>query len=584
MLRQGVGLFREPRDDATMKHLVTIPTKRFVNVICGTLAASLLIAAGSAAAKPDKDIRLQALATYDSSSGEGGAEIAVFDSVNELVLVTNGAENRIDIFPFFGGAPSFFDLSAFGGGVQSIAVSNGLAAAAVAADPVVLPGSVVFFDPANPGAGASAVVPVGALPDMVTFNFEGTQALVANEGEPRCIDGDGNGVTDPTQATDPEGSISIIDIAGGAPVGVTTVGFSAFNGMEAALQAEGVRVGTWPGATVAEELEPEYIAVAKDGKTAYVTLQENNALAIVDVRAAAVTDIVGLPLKDHSLATNSLDASDRDDQANIREWPTHGMSMPDSIASWKSKGKTYTATANEGDGREYYDNADNDDGGGAALCFIDEARVKDVTQDAGFPLPADIPTIDDLQEDENLGRLKMTRFFPSEFYGGTPPTDDTDPADVPGLTYTKLASYGARSVSIWDENGNLVWDSGDQFANKILATIGEDAWVNGPVIGTEGPPDNRSDDKGAEPEAVAAGKAYGRNLLFVGLERAGGVMTLDATDPTSPTLLEWVQTADIAPEGIQFVKEDESPTDNPLLIVSYEVTGTTTVFEVLKDE
>ena len=90
---------------------------------------------------------------------------------------------------------------------------------------------------------------------------------------------------------------------------------------------------------------------------------------------------------------------------------------------------------------------------------------------------------------------------------------------MPGLAYTKLASYGARSVSIWDEDGNLVWDSGDQFAEKILATIGEDAWVNGPVIGTEDPPDDRSDDKGAEPEAVASGKAYGRNLLFVGLER-----------------------------------------------------------------
>jgi hypothetical protein len=558
------------------------PAHRLARLLAGTLAAVAVVGAGPAAAKPQKDIRLQALATYDSGSGELGAEIAVFDSVNELVLVTNGAENRIDIFPFFGGSPEYFDLSSFGGGVQSVAVANGLAVAVVAADPVVLPGSAVFFDPADPGAGASAVVPVGALPDMVTFNFQGTQVLVANEGEPRCIDGDGNGVTDPTQATDPEGGITIIDIAGGAPAGVRTVGFSAFNGMTAALQAEGVRVGTWPGATVAEELEPEYIAVAKDGKTAYVTLQENNAVAIVDVRAGAVTDIVGLPLKDHSLAANSLDASNRDDAANIREWPTHGMSMPDSITSWKSKGRTYTATANEGDGREYYDNADNDDGGDAELCFIDEARVKDVPLDAGFPLPSDIATIDELQEDENLGRLKVSRFFPSEYYGATPPTGDTDPADVPGLAYTKLASYGARSVSIWDEDGNLVWDSGDRIAETVLATIGEDAWVNGPVIGTEDPPDDRSDDKGAEPEAVAAGKAYGRNLLFVGLERAGGVITFDATDPSSPTLLEWVQTADVAPEGIQFVAEDESPTGRPLVIVSYEVTGTTTVFEVLQ--
>jgi hypothetical protein len=137
-------------------------------------------------------------------------------------------------------------------------------------------------------------------------------------------------------------------------------------------------------------------------------------------------------------------------------------------------------------------------------------------------------------------------------------------------------------VTIWDSAGNLVWDSGDQIANKVLATIGEDAWVNGPVLGTTGAPDGRSDDKGAEPEAVAAGKVFGRNMIFVGLERTGGIMTFDATDPTSPTLLEWVQTADISPEGMQFVREDDSPTGTALLIVSYEVSGTTTVFEVDK--
>jgi DNA-binding beta-propeller fold protein YncE len=554
--------------------------RRLLTVTLASFTLTAVAGVSPANAKQTKDIRLAPLVTFDSGSGEGGAEIAALDTVNNLVLVTNGAENRIDIFPLSGGAPSSLDLDPYGAGVQSIAVKNGLAVAVVAADPVVLPGSAVFFDPANPGAGASAVVTVGALPDMVTFNYQGTQVLIANEGEPRCIDANGTGVTDPALATNPEGSVSIIDIMQGGPAGVTTVDFGAFNGSEANLRAKGVRVGTWPGATVAQDLEPEYITVAKDGRTAYVSLQENNAIAIIDPRAAAVVDIVGLGLKDHSDPANALDASDRDDAANIRGWPVHGMRMPDAITAWKSKGQTFMATANEGDSREYYDNADNDDSG--TLCFIDESRIKDLTLDAGFPLPPGIATLDDLQEDENLGRLKMTKFFPSEFDGGIPPIDDTDPSEIPGLTYAKLASYGARSVTIWDSAGQLVWDSGDQIAQKILATIGEDAWVNGPVLGTTSAPDGRSDDKGAEPEAVAAGKAYGRNLVFVGLERAGGIMVFDATDPTSPKLLEWAQTADISPEGMQFVKEDESPTGTPLLVVSYEVSGTTTVFAVLK--
>ena len=560
-----------------MKHVPTYLTALLITL---TVAGLPL-----AAAKPGKDIRLEPIAAFDSGSGETGAEIAVLDDKNGLVLVTNGAENRIDIFPLFGGPSSSFDMSPYGSGVQSVAVKNGLGVAVAAADPVVLPGKAVFFDPADPAAGPSSVVTVGALPDMVTFDHQGRRVLVANEGEPRCIDTAGNGVTDPSLATNPEGSISIIRLRGGQPGPATTVGFAAFNGSEASLRAKGVRVGTWPGASVAQDLEPEYITVSQDGKTAYVTLQENNALAIVDVPKGQVVDLVALGLKDHSLAENALDASDEDGPdgsgaANLRAWPVHGMHMPDAITSWKQRGKTLLATANEGDGREYFDNKDNDDGG--TLCLIDEARVKDVALDAFFPLPDDINDLDTLQEDENLGRLKVSRFFPSTFTGGQPPTGDTDPADVEGLEYTSLASYGARSVSIWDAAGNRVWDSGDGIARAILETIGEDAWVNGPVQGTTAPPDSRSDDKGAEPEAVAAGKAYGRNLLFVGLERSGGVLVFDATDPAAPQLLEWKQTEDISPEGMQFVKEEDSPTGKALLVVSYEISGTTRVFEIVK--
>lgn len=548
-------------------------------VLAATSPSALAQPGGDKATAAAKDIRLELLARLDSGSGEAGAEVAVFDKLNALVLVTNGAENRIDIFPLAGGAPAGFDLSPYGAGVQSVAVSNGLAVAVVSADPVVEPGSAVFFDPAAPGAGPLAVLEVGALPDMVTFTHQGDRVLVANEGEPRCIDATGRGTTDPASATNPEGSVTVIEIVGGMPAGARTVGFAAYDGREAELRAGGVRVGTWPGATVSQDLEPEYVAVSRDGKRAYVTLQENNAVAVIDPRSGALLDVVGLGLKDHTAPGDGLDASNRDDAANIRDWPVAGMYMPDAIAAWKSGGRTWIATANEGDGREYFANATNDEDG-AGICFLDESRVKDLALAPGFPVPAGIAG--DLQDDANLGRLKVSKVFPSTFTGGPPPLDDTDPEDVPGLAYTSLASYGARSVSIWDEDGNLVWDSGEAIARAVLAAIGEDAWVNGPVPGTTSPPDERSDDKGAEPEGVAAGRAYGRDLLFVGLERAGGIVVFDATDPAAPTLLEWKQTEDISPEALQFVPEEDSPTGRALLVVSYEISGTTAVFELVR--
>lgn len=517
-------------------------------------------------------------------TGSISSEIAVYDPMTKTVLVTNGEDNAIDVFALNNDLELVeclqFDLTPYGAGVQSVAVKNGRAVAVVAADPVTDPGSAVFFDISVGPLNLTYVdgEQVGALPDMVTFNETGTHALVANEGEPRCID------TDPTNAINPEGSISIIPVNG--TIGpVTTADFTSFNGQEAMLQANDVRVGTWPGASVAQDMEPEYITV-KNG-TAYVTLQENNSIAEVDIATSTITKIIGLGLKNHNRFRNRIDASNEDFAANLRRWPVHGMYMPDAIASWASKinGKHYIVTANEGDGREYFDNLENDEDISDAICFIDEARVKDITLDPSITAPG----IDgDIQDDENLGRLKVSKFFPSEFLGGTPPTNDTDPSDVPGLSYSKLANYGGRSFTIWNQWGNKVWDSRALLASLVLNDIGADKWVFGPIIGTEyieGDEgiDDRSDDKGIEPEAIEIGHAYDRDLLFVGLERAGGIMLFDVTHPRSPKFIEWQQSKDVAPEGIDFVSADVSPTGEPLVIVAYEETGSTVIWKVVTE-
>jgi DNA-binding beta-propeller fold protein YncE len=552
------------------------------------VSCAALIGAGAvtaAAAPPTFTYDLTLVRTFDGDSGSAGAEIVAYDTQNALVLVTNGAANRIDIFEPGSSSPvDEFDLTPFGTGVQSVAVHDGVAVAVVTGETVLDEGSAVFFDPADPTDGTP--VSVGALPDMVTFTPDGSRVLVANEAEPRCVDAEGNGVTDPLDAVNPEGSISVIEVAGGVPRAVRTATFDSFNGDADALRAAGVRL-TWPGATVAQDLEPEYIATDRTGRTAWVTLQENNAVAVVDVRSATVTAIAPLGLKDHSLPGNEIDPSDRDNVSNgqanndikLASWPVSGMYMPDGIDTWSRQGRTYLATANEGDAREYFDNLDNDDDG--ELCYTDEARVKDLTLDADeFPEA-------DLQEDENLGRLTVTQVASSTFSGGEPPVDGEDPADVKGLEYQSLASYGARSVTIWTPDGRVVWDSG--------AVLDETVWTddpNGWVASAPGfvpPPwatsayDSRSDDKGSEPESVVAARAYGRDLLFVGLERAGGVMTFDATNARAPQLQGWTTTAgDISPEGLAFVSADDSPTGRPLLLVANEVSGTTSMYEVVK--
>ncbi len=228
---------------------------------------------------------------YDSGIfDEGAAEITAYDPQSQNLWVINGANSTIDILalrdptqPTFTSAIS---IEEFGGGINSIAIKNGIVAAAIEGESAQDPGSIVFFD--TEGEILNQVT-VGALPDMVTFTPDGTKILVANEGEP---DED-----DPTN--NPEGSISIIDISGEVEnASLTTADFTAYNGQEAELIGRGVRI--FPGETFANDAEPEYITVSPDSTQAFVSLQENNAIAVVDLEAGEVSDIQPLGLKDYS--------------------------------------------------------------------------------------------------------------------------------------------------------------------------------------------------------------------------------------------------------------------------------------------
>jgi len=313
--------------------------------------------------------------------------------------------------------------------------------------------------------------------------------------------------------------------------------------------------------SVAQDLEPEYIAVSADSRTAFVTLQENNAVAVVDLTNNGITAIHALGTKDHSLPGNELDASDSDEAVNIRNWPVQGMYQPDAIATFAAGGETFLVTANEGDARAY-------DG------FTEENAFRDVAW--GDADGTAILEGADFSDKKGVGDLVTTV---------------TNDGDRDGR-FESRRCFGGRSFSIWTVDGQQVWDSGHDFA--VITADRYGLQFNNDNKKTEDDKDGRSDAKGCEPEAIAVGRVGESTYAFIGLERMGGIMVYDISSPASPRFVEYVNNRDITkqgkdfgdpdgdygPEGFCFVAAEASPAGVPLLIVGSEVSGTTTVFRV----
>ena len=502
------------------------------------------------------EMSIRPIGTYETGVfDESAAEIAAYDPASQRVFFTNADSGQVEILdisdPTLPTPVGTIDLTPFTGSPNSVAVHDGNVAVAIESEPATDPGVVAFFD--TDGIFINSAV-VGAQPDMLTFSPDGTKVLVAGEGEP--LDNE-DPVIDPILNPDPLGTISIIDLlsdgsssATVASLSVNTLDFTSFDGSEDFLRDFGVRI--FPGRSASQDLEPEYIAVSPDGTQAFVTLQEANAFAVVDLVAEEITQVVPLGTVDHSTEGNGLDASDRDDQINIQNWPVFGMFMPDAVTSYEADGQAFYITANEGDSRDF-----------------DESRIKDLTLD-----PSAFPDADFLQQDEALGRLTV-----STLDGDTDGDGD----------YDQLFAYGTRSFSIWDGSGNLVYNSGDDFEQITAELLPDDFNSDNDENDSF---DSRSDAKGPEPEAVTTGVIDGNTYAFVGLERIGGIMVYDVSDPSQPEFISYVNNrdfsgdaeagtaGDLGVEDLTFVSPDDSPTGLPLLIAANEVSGTVTVFEV----
>ena len=518
-------------------------------LLATAIALSALFSLPASAASAPKNLQATLIGTYQSGLFEqSAAEIVAHDARTQRLFVVNAANARIDVLDIHDPAqPKLLfniDLSAYGSGINSVAVHRGLVAAAVENPVKTEPGSVVLM---NADGHIKAAVKVGALPDMLVFSPNGRHLLVANEGEPSD-----------DYLQDPEGSVSIIDLPRHLDrLTQANVRTADFRGFSRAQLDPSVRI-TGPNASVAQDLEPEYITVAEDGHRAWITLQENNAVAELDLRRGRITAIRGLGYKDHSVAGNELDASDKDNAVNIRNWPVRGLYQPDSISSFSQRGKTYLVTANEGDARAY-------------SGFNEEIRLGN----AAYVLdPAIFPDAASLKQNANLGRLTV-----SKASGLNPSTG----------TYTDIYAFGARSFSIWNSDLKPLYDSGAQFeqitAQRSPALFNSNHKDNSP--------DGRSDDKGPEPEGVTVSELWGTAYAFIGLERFSAIMIYDLSNPKAPRFVDLISNrnaavkppaaaaGDLGPEGVMVIPAHRSPLPGvPLLVVGNEVSGSTSLYRI----
>ena len=484
----------------------------------------------------------------DEDSPEGASEVVAHEA-GEL-FVTNGNLDRIDIFDIAAGTQAgTLELSGIPGfdGVQSVDVQNGIVAAAVEieAQPQgdeLLPanGVVAFFDAAT--RTLLDTVEVGVLPDAIKFTPDGSRLVVANEGE-------FNAESDVT--VDAPGTVSVIEVTGSGQSAsfaeASRTGPGDINGI--ATLVDFLEIRSAPALDPINQHEPEYVTVTEDGQTAYISFQENNWIGELDIASGQFTDMFNAGTVDHS--ESGLDFGD-DDVIDIATAPIRGLRQPDAITTYQTGGDTFILTANEGDGR-----GDFDEGPEA-----DEARVEDI-------LAGDVPglSIDPEVDTEGLERLTV-----STIDGDTDGDGDID----------ELHSFGGRGFTIFDSEGDVVFDSGSEF-EEIVANIAPERFLDDDgELGQD-----RADNKGLEPEAIEIGKIGQQSFAFIGLERDSGVMVYNVSNPEDSrfvTYIDGFKTGNIAPEVIEFIPEDDSTSGNAQLAVSYEVSGTTAVYDLSRLE
>lgn len=546
-----------------MAHVLWTNLSSMMKPVSKLFFFACLLAFGAFPKAGKAQLTAQFLGRYSTGYYDKAAsEIAAYDPASKRMFVINGPDTSLRIVDISNPAnpvqTAFISIKPYGIDLTSVACKNGLVATAVIdSNGKTNPSSIVFFDV---NGNFINKVKAGPNADMLTFTPDGKKVLVANEGEPNV------GYT-----IDPEGSVSIIDISNGvSSLTQAQVSHATFTGFNNAVLDKSIRIfgriqsgGNFLRySTVAEDLEPEYITISPDNKTAWATCQENNCIAEISIDSAVVRRLIPLGFKNHNLPGNGLDASDNGSTINIANYPLFGIYNPDAIAY--SNG--FLFTANEGDARADWGAANVEE-----IRFGNSAYVLDTAKFGGAAAVAA------LKANSALGRLTVSNRF-GDF-------DNDGKMD-------SAFCFGGRSFSVWNATtGALVWDSKDQFEQYFAQKYPN----NFNASHTNNTLKSRSDDKGPEPEGLTLGKIGDSTYCFIVLERIGGVMMYNITNPLNPYFVEHINTrnlsvspsqanlnavGDLGPESVTFIPASQSPNGKNLLLVSNEISGTVSIIQL----
>lgn len=481
------------------------------------------------------------------TNADGGvAEIVTYNKKDKVFYLVSGVTQSIDLVKINSDGSTeckkrieigeiLEDKNINAGDMTSVSYSDekNLLAVAVQDEDYKNNGHIVILDK---DGNYKEAYECGVQPDMVTFTKDGKYIISADEGEPR--EGYDNG------AVDPKGSVTIIDVENKSTKKVE------FNiDIDKALK-DGILLKK--DSNPAEDLEPEYIAISDDNKTAFVSLQENNAIASIDIESGKINYVKGLGFIDHSVEGNEIDAvrgKGKNAKIDIKNDNFLGTPMPDGIAFLSKNGRDFILTANEGDAREW----------------------------------------------KNYKNTNSKKF---DKKNADKKTEYLDPEKTDGLVEGRIHLLGGRSFSIYDASDlTRVYNSGSDF-EKITARIFPD-FFNTSNDEDKGPDklDARSNKKGPEAENIAVLNIKDKTYAIIGLERISGIMIYDITDPSNPVYKDYFnnrkfvksvedgeevgleERGNIGPEGLCAIEAKDSPTGKPLVLVANEVSGTVQVIE-----
>lgn len=442
-----------------------------------------------------------------------------------------------------------------------VAVADGVVAVAVTNEIPTDPGRLVLMK--TDGTDQRELV-VGPSPTWVAFTPDRTKIVVANQGVPSA-----------DYSVDPEGSISIVEDWQSSAPHVVPVELQPFNSRKEELISRGVRIfgpclsTSSCEVTVAQDLEPVALVISADSRKAWITFETNNVLGVLDIAGQRITDIRSFGLKDHSRWWNRLDASD-DQEFDLRTWPLLGMYQPNGIDILTTHGRNYLITANRGNWREGSAFPDNTEKTTVAdACHAGSLKPRLCDRLSGAP------------------DISITR-YPYRY------TADEN-APLPGAY-----SYGGRSFAIWTPEGRLVYDSGA--ALEAITHRACPSYFNSQS--DQNTFDDRSDEKGPEPEGVAVADLAGRSFAFVSLRRIGGIVAFDVSEPSFPLFQQYINSRNFSVEpkdlpagypseyfvncaagdlqGVKpvFVRGTDAPTGDPLLLLVNNYSGTVAIFKV----